>query len=92
MPYLRDVFSLWGATDSEVAFCWLLNELEQRFSQRPDEPELASAIWICCQQLRGMGVFNMLLTRWGAGDRLLLNKSVLADPWLRAVWRGNAAG
>lgn len=51
-----------GATDSEVAFCWLLNELEQRFSQRPDEPELASAIWICCQQLRGMGVFNMLLT------------------------------
>ena len=42
-----------GATDSEVAFCWLLNELEQRFSQRPDEPELASAIWIC---------FNMLLT------------------------------
>ena len=38
-----------GETDSELSFCWLVKQLEDRF------PE-------CCDQLREKGVFNMLLS------------------------------
>ncbi len=51
-----------GATDSEVAFCWLLNALEERYSERPVDEELAKTMWQLCQTLTGLGVFNMLLT------------------------------
>lgn len=52
-----------GATDSEKAFCWLLNQLEIRF---PTPPENIQDVFLfitqCCDQLRPMGVFNMLLS------------------------------
>ena len=51
-----------GATDSEVAFCWLLNELELAFPT-PPEPRLVFArIAACADWLATHGVFNMLLT------------------------------
>ena len=51
-----------GATDSEVAFCWLLNALEDRYAERPADEALAKTMWQLCQTLTGLGVFNMLLT------------------------------
>ncbi len=52
-----------GNTDSELAFCWLLERLVERF---PDKPKnMASAFRYVAQQadsLRRLGVFNMLLT------------------------------
>ncbi|MBE9564649.1 MAG: class II glutamine amidotransferase [Proteobacteria bacterium] len=52
-----------GTTDSEYAFCWLLSEIRERFPVRPDNlDELKRFIQSCCDQLRGLGVFNMLLT------------------------------
>jgi len=52
-----------GNTDSEYAFCWLLGEIRQRFPQRPDDfAELSAFIKQSCDQLRELGVFNMLLT------------------------------
>ncbi|MGB0467174.1 MAG: class II glutamine amidotransferase [Pontibacterium sp.] len=52
-----------GDTDSEYAFCWLLGKIRARFPERPqDARELKIFIRICCDQLRELGVFNMLLT------------------------------
>ncbi len=52
-----------GTTDSEYAFCWLLGEIRQRFPQRPDDTgELKKFVQERCDQLRELGVYNMLLT------------------------------
>ncbi len=57
-----------GETDSERAFCWLLCELERTFPERPDDATLYAFIAARCDTLRGLGVFNMLLTD---GDYLM---------------------
>ncbi|KMV28719.1 class II glutamine amidotransferase [Photobacterium swingsii] len=52
-----------GDTDSEMAFCWLLNQLEAKFPKRPtDSDELYSFMAQCCDELRQLGVYNMLLS------------------------------
>ena len=52
-----------GATDSEWAFCWLLEQLHKKFPKKPSN--IATAFRYTaklCDQLRALGVFNMLLT------------------------------
>ncbi|HFG1864077.1 TPA: class II glutamine amidotransferase [Vibrio cholerae] len=52
-----------GETDSELAFCWLLNKMEQRYPEGPqDWPEMLRYVAQCCDELRALGVFNMLLS------------------------------
>ncbi|MCV6590551.1 MAG: class II glutamine amidotransferase [Marinobacterium sp.] len=52
-----------GTTDSEFAFCWLLGEIRQQFPEPPEDVcELAAFIQARCDQLRALGVFNMLLS------------------------------
>ena len=52
-----------GTTDSEQAFCWLLNELELAFPTPPQDPQqVFSRIADCADELAAHGVFNMLLT------------------------------
>lgn len=52
-----------GSTDSEYAFCWLLGQIRQQFPDRPDDfTAVAQLIQQCCDQLRALGVFNMLLS------------------------------
>ncbi len=52
-----------GQTDSELAFCWLLKQLEDQY---PEPPSNMLAVWQyvadCCTQLREKGVFNMLIS------------------------------
>ncbi|EKO3918081.1 class II glutamine amidotransferase [Vibrio fluvialis] len=52
-----------GQTDSEAAFCWLLDELEKHY---PDIPQDMAGVFAfvakLCDQLREKGVFNMLLS------------------------------
>lgn len=53
-----------GTTDSERAFCWLLDRLEAMFPERPvQEAPLQDALLALCGELREMGVFNLLLAR-----------------------------
>ena len=51
-----------GATDSEHAFCWLMGELRKCY---PDPPEDRSGLWQrlheLCEELRRLGVFNLML-------------------------------
>jgi len=52
-----------GETDSERSFCWILNQMEQQFSAYPESPEaLWALLYQCCQTLKGLGVFNLLLS------------------------------
>jgi len=51
-----------GTTDSEYAFCWLLDQIRQRY---PKPPSRRETVWRLIkrlsQQLDGQGVFNFLL-------------------------------
>ncbi len=52
-----------GSTDSEHAFCWLMGELRQRFPTPPESPDvLWETLHALCEKLRGLGVFNLLLS------------------------------
>ncbi len=51
-----------GTTDSEYAFCWLLDQVRLAFPEPPQKTEpLFDLITQCCHKLRALGVFNMLL-------------------------------
>ena len=52
-----------GTTDSEHAFCFIMGQLREHFPQPPDSPErLWALLHRLCEQLRELGVFNMLLS------------------------------
>ncbi|USD59803.1 class II glutamine amidotransferase [Vibrio sp. SCSIO 43140] len=52
-----------GETDSELSFCWLLKKLEQRFPEPPqDLMAMFAYVAECCDELRELGVYNMLLS------------------------------
>lgn len=51
-----------GSTDSEHAFCFLLNELKNRFPNKPSEQDLFKAIQELSQKLCEKGTFNFLLS------------------------------
>ena len=51
-----------GSTDSERAFCYLLNELKNKFKVRPSDDELFSYIHELTLKVCDHGVFNYLLS------------------------------
>ena len=52
-----------GTTDSEYAFCWLMDALRERFPRPPRRAAtLHRFIHRKCDELKTMGVFNMLLS------------------------------
>ena len=50
-----------GTTDSEHAFCWLMDGLRAQFDKRPSDAVLDRAIAGAFERLRELGVFNALL-------------------------------
>lgn len=56
-----DFYAPIGTTDSEHAFCWLMDSLRARFAKRPSEAVLDRAIAEAFACLRELGVFNALL-------------------------------
>ena len=51
-----------GSTDSEHAFCWMLDQLQRRWPDLPSPARLDRAVADLCAALHGLGVFNMLLS------------------------------
>ncbi|GAJ73750.1 LOW QUALITY PROTEIN: predicted glutamine amidotransferase [Vibrio sp. JCM 18904] len=52
-----------GETDSELAFCWLLKQMEDRYPEPPKDMESVFLyVAKCCDELKEKGVFNMLLS------------------------------
>lgn len=57
-----------GSTDSEYVICWLLNQIRQHFPVPPAQaPTLWQQVHTWCEELRRLGVFNLLLSN---GDYL----------------------
>lgn len=72
-PQLDGSFVPVGLTDSELAFCWLLQQLRQRFgSTCPDRIELFSTIQALTVAIAQHGEFNFLLSN---GDCLFAHAS-----------------
>ena len=52
-----------GQSDSELAFCWLLDQMAKQFPSQPeDSKQLFEFLNQQCDYLRSFGVFNMLLS------------------------------
>jgi predicted glutamine amidotransferase len=51
-----------GQTDSETAFCWILQELERQEVAPEDEAGLFEALVACSDRLAGEGIFNSLVS------------------------------
>lgn len=51
-----------GTTDSEVAFCYLINRLKSTFKSRPDDKVLFNFLTTQCRYLSANGLFNCLLS------------------------------
>ncbi|MDB5729489.1 MAG: class glutamine amidotransferase [Noviherbaspirillum sp.] len=62
-PALDGPFHPVGTTDSELAFCYLLQELRRRFGDTPPErSELSAALRELAGRIAGHGPFNMMLS------------------------------
>ncbi|MCL1623452.1 class II glutamine amidotransferase [Moraxella sp. Tifton1] len=55
-----------GTTDSELAFCYLLNRLKSAFKTRPSDETLFTFLTAQCRYLSANGLFNCLISngRW----------------------------
>ncbi|MFL6716836.1 MAG: class II glutamine amidotransferase [Burkholderiaceae bacterium] len=62
-PVLDGAFRPVGTTDSELAFCYLLQRLRSRFGDTmPALPELTAALRELTTEIAAHGVFNMMLS------------------------------
>jgi glutamine amidotransferase len=63
LPPLRGhLFQPVGDTDSEHAFCWILEQLYDRFPTSPGEAQLYPALVELAHELAGRGVANFILS------------------------------
>lgn len=51
-----------GTTDSEHAFCWIMNALAKSFSKRPDNQSLFDTLTTLLEELAQYGTINFLLS------------------------------
>ncbi|NVK26280.1 MAG: class II glutamine amidotransferase [Gammaproteobacteria bacterium] len=52
-----------GKTDSEIAFCWIMGKLREKYPERPKSwPAVFRYIARLCKQLNKLGVFNALIS------------------------------
>lgn len=75
LPELEGRHRPLGQTDSEAAFCWILEELERRGVDAEEEGALFEALLSCSDQLASQGIFNVLISNGAwlfayAGTRL----------------------
>ncbi len=62
MNYPLGRFTPIGSTDSEHAFCWLLDQIHQTFPVRPSNIlDIKPLLKACCDKLSTLGVYNMML-------------------------------
>jgi len=61
-PRLHSSFKPVGNTDSELAFCWLMQELSKAHASVPSIPELTSTLRELVPQIASHGTFNFMLS------------------------------
>ena len=76
-----------GSTDSEKAFCYLLEILRQKFEQAPSVQQIFAEVNIICEQLRQYGLLNFLLSN---GEWLMAHSGSLLHYIVRKAPFGEA--
>lgn len=72
-PPLTGAYHPVGSTDSEYAFCFILQQLRHRFGkQRPSNAQLKTVLQQLCSEIADHGTFNMMLSD---GDALFVHCS-----------------
>ena len=61
-PRLHSSFRPVGGTDSELAFCWLMQELAKAHADVPSIPELTATLRELAPRIAGHGTFNFMLS------------------------------
>jgi len=61
-PRLHSSFRPVGGTDSELAFCWLMQELAKAHASVPAIPELTATLRELVPQIASHGTFNFMLS------------------------------
>lgn len=61
-PESGPVYHPSGQTDSERAFCYILNRLAERFTHKPDLVELSTYLKTLSQYIARQGTFNFILS------------------------------
>jgi predicted glutamine amidotransferase len=84
-PPLHAAFRPVGATDSERAFCWLMQELAKAHARMPAVPELTATLAELVPRIARHGTFNFMLSQ---GDALWAHCSTK----LHYVERGHPFG
>ncbi|WP_304334538.1 class II glutamine amidotransferase [Conchiformibius steedae] len=73
-PPQGEYFTPVGNTDSERAFCYILEQLRQRFAEQPERDVLFAAVRDLVGEIRAHGLFNMMLSN---GEMLFAHTSTL---------------
>lgn len=76
-----------GNTDSERAFCYILEHLRQRFDVKPDSNTLFQSVQELTHEIRSYGMFNFLLSD---GDLMFAHASTLLYYIIRKAPFGEA--
>lgn len=76
-----------GTTDSETAFCHILEALRQRFDEKPDQSALFATIEELTATIRTHGLFNFILSN---GEIMLAHTSTLLYYIIRQAPFGEA--
>ena len=86
-PALGKFFRPVGTTDSEAAFCYILEQLRQKFPEKPDTETLFDAVAKLTRDVRIHGLFNFMLSN---GDVLFAHASTLLYYIVRTAPFGEA--
>lgn len=86
-PKAGDFYRAVGSTDSERAFCFILERLRQRFASKPPAEELFAALAELVAHVRSHGIFNFMLSN---GDMLFAHASTLLHYIVRQAPFGEA--
>lgn len=62
LPPVTPHYQAVGTTDSEIAFCYLLNRLKSEFKKRPNNATLFNFLTQVFRELSAFGLFNCLLS------------------------------
>ena len=86
-PEQGEYYHAVGSTDSERAFCFILNRLRSRFATKPEPEVLFDAIAGLTHEIRRYGLFNFVMSN---GDCLFAHASTLLHYIVRKAPFGKA--
>ncbi|QEY25621.1 class II glutamine amidotransferase [Neisseria zalophi] len=86
-PEIGQYYHAVGNTDSERAFCYMLEQLRTRFPERPDTDALFEAVKELTKEIREYGLFNFMMSN---GDYLFAHASTLLHYIVRKAPFGEA--